>query len=136
MPSLFADDATRLSLYKELSLYGMSTPLKLNQANLSKPFVYHRKHGVFYVKNGCHALAMTQLLCWDLGVRNKNEIDTESLFGKKNDEVDIGFLADFFIENTKGTCFLSSNSEFIFCGKSGHLDFRELTFFKGVSYLL
>ncbi len=27
MPSLFADDATRLSLYKELSLYGMSTPV-------------------------------------------------------------------------------------------------------------
>lgn len=136
MNNLFFDEKQKRLLYQDLHLYGMSNPTKLNQADLRKPFIYHRKHGVFYVKNGCHSLAMTQLLCWDLGVNKKTEINTDLLFGKNNCDVDIGFLSDFFIENTKGTCFLSSNSDFIFCGRSGHLDFRELTFFKGVSYLL
>lgn len=135
MTSLIPEESKKADIYKGIDFFGMSDPIKLSNADLTKPFIYHRKHGVFYIRNGYHSAAMTKMLCWELGVYNKDEIDTELLFGKKRTDVDIGFLSDYFIENTKGTCFLSSNSPHIFCGKIGYLDFRELTFFKGVSYL-
>lgn len=52
--------------YKMCSL-DMSLPVPLHHAAVSKPFVYDRKWGVFYVPNGHHQSAMALLLAFRNG---------------------------------------------------------------------
>lgn len=42
----------------------MSLPSSIDQADLSKPFVYDRSYGVFFVPSGSHQVAMSLLLAW------------------------------------------------------------------------
>jgi hypothetical protein len=45
----------------------MSMPVQLIDADLSIPFIYDRRYGVFPVSNGHHQNAMATILAWDNG---------------------------------------------------------------------
>lgn len=55
--------------------YNMGFPVPLNEADLTQPFVYYRKYGVFYVGAGQHHFALSLLLAWEFGVKNYLRID-------------------------------------------------------------
>ena len=111
----------------------MSHPVVLQKADLSRPFVYDRQLGLFYVPMGYHQIAMTILLSFHL---------------KENDMIDMAKklklafsdgTAERWLES-KGHCFKSSVSSGIKSGFRGNLSFDELQVFKkaglDVNYIL
>jgi len=69
----------------------MSFPVPLHESDLTKPFIYDRAYGVFYVAFGHHQVAMHTLL---------------AIHGVEIDDISSG--ADMFIEEIPGTAFRSS----------------------------
>jgi hypothetical protein len=110
----------------------MSMPVSLRKADLTKPFVYYRKYGVFYVPFGKHQLALSQLLAWDLGYENFTYIDENLL----NIGSDICDFADYFLEHTVGTAFKSTQSDSVMAGRKSSLNSMEVDYFSSVNYML
>lgn len=80
----------------------MSNPVPLAEADLTKPFVYERRWGVFYVPFGYHAISMSLLLAWQNNC--DSPIDVGDLLGlRASDET-----ADHWLEHTEGAAFRSS----------------------------
>jgi hypothetical protein len=114
---------------------GMSFPVPLRKADLSKEFLYDRRYGVFYCDYGKHQFAMAQILAWDLGEENYLDIDYKSLGFSDFSRRDIYKYSDYYLTNTKGTCFLSSVSNSIKVGKKGNLNSNELDYFYPIQYI-
>jgi len=80
----------------------MDLPVPLAVADLTKPFVYTRKYGVFYVSSGYHQMAMSLLLAFDHG--SLNPIYAAEALG-----LSFPFKsADHWLRTTPGTAFRSS----------------------------
>ena len=107
----------------------MSYPVPLAKADLSKPFVYDREFGVFYVPCGYHQSAMSLLLAFKHGC--KDGVDVAE---KLNLEYSSG-TADYWLENTQGAAFRSSVGEKIQAGKKGNLTVIERRIFGDVQYI-
>ena len=80
----------------------MSHPVPLGEADLTKPFVYERRFGVFYTPSGMHQSAMSFLLALQLGV------DTGIAAGQQLKVSCSAGTADYWLEHTPGAAFLSS----------------------------
>ena len=135
VPDFSSKDSLKDEFWWAMCDAGMSLPVPLRKADLSKEFVYDRRYGVFHCDFGKHQSVMALLLAWDHGVHNYLRIDYKSLnigeFGKS----DACSYADYYLENTKGTCFLSSQSETIKVGRKCNLNGLELDYFTPVQYL-
>ncbi len=83
----------------------MSNPIPLSKANLSHPFVYERRWGVFYVPNGKHQAAMSVLLAFQHNLQCGIDV-AEKLNLEYSAET-----ADYWLEHTPGAAFLSSVSK-------------------------
>lgn len=107
----------------------MSLPVPLDQADIKKPFVYDRKYGVFYVPASKHQLAMSLLLAWhrgmDCGLDIANKLNLSYPFGS----------ADFYLERTDGTAYLSSISKKIYSWTPNQLNSKEQNYLGDVCYL-
>lgn len=106
----------------------MSMPVSLQDADLSKPFVYDRQYGFFYVPFGYHTAAMGLLLAFTIG--EVNYINAAEKMNVKFDR-----MADKWLE-IEGHCFKSSVSNKVKAGKKGNLSFAELRVFGEVDYIL
>ncbi|PTH79063.1 hypothetical protein [Aeromonas veronii] len=113
----------------------MSMPRKLAEADLSKPFVYDRRYGVFYVPFGCHSMAMATILAWDLGVYSYMDIDNKAIGISDFRASCSTAFSDYYLENTPGTCFKSSISKQVISGKPAGLNNQEKCFFGDIAYL-
>jgi hypothetical protein len=82
--------------------FGMSDPVALQLADLTRPFVYERAYGVFYVPGGMHASAMSFLLALQHGCEHGIEV-AEKLKLKYSSGT-----ADHWLEHTPGAAFKSS----------------------------
>lgn len=80
----------------------MSLPVPLEQADLSRPFVYERQHGVFYVPFGKHQRSMSFLLALQHGCDSGVEVAQK--LGLDYPEL----TADHWLEHTPGAAFRSS----------------------------
>lgn len=80
----------------------MSEPVALGQADLTRPFVYERKHGVFYVPGGMHPGAMSFLLALQHGLPSGVAV-AESLGLRYSSGT-----AEHWLEHTPGAAFRSS----------------------------
>lgn len=83
----------------------MSDPVPLKNADLSKPFVYERQYGIFYVPCGMHPLAMSTLLAFQHGCNDA--VDVAEKLGLRMSSG----TADRWLETTAGACFKSSQSK-------------------------
>ena len=108
---------------------GMSLPEPLETADLTKPFVYDRKYGVFPVIRGNHQVAMSLLLAVHKGY--KNGVDASEKMGL---EYSHG-TADHYLVNITGTAFLSSVGKCITAGSKNNLNEKEKDYFGSISYL-
>lgn len=82
--------------------FNMSDPVPLGEADLTKSFVYERRHGVIYVPGGMHVSAMSLLLalqhdCED-GIAVAEKLKLKYSSG----------TADHWLEHTPGAAFRSS----------------------------
>lgn len=107
----------------------MSLPVPILEADLSKPFVYDRSYGVFYVPSGSHQIAMSLLLAWNMneknGVRIAERLGVPYSHG----------TADYYLENVEGTAFLSSVGKSVIAGKKNNLNETEKDCFGNIKYL-
>ena len=107
----------------------MSLPEPLAIADLSRPFVYDRRYGVFYVPSGHHQHAMSILLAFRHG-HTKGLAVAEHL--------GLAFshgTADEWLRTTPGACFLSSVGKNVLAGNRESLSVLERRIIgRGVSY--
>lgn len=82
--------------------FHMALPIALGDADLTKPFVYERKWGVFYVPMGMHPHAMSLLLAFQHDLTSGIKVG-EKLGLSYSDET-----ADYWLEHTAGSAFRSS----------------------------
>lgn len=83
---------------------GMSRPVSLGKADLTRSYVYARDYGVFYVDPGRHQITMALLLAWKHGLNNGIDV---------SDRLGLGYsaeAAEHYLQTTPGTCFKSSVS--------------------------
>lgn len=83
-----------------------SQPVPLTEANVSRPFVYSREWGFFYVPMGYHQLAMATLLTFERG---------RLWVAQEAERPDA--LADNWLEKAPGAAFRSSVSKFVQVGQ-------------------
>ena len=114
---------------------GFSRPVPLNEADLNKPFVYDRRYGVFYVGFGKHPFAMALLLAWDKGVNSYIDIDHKAIGISDFESSEASPYSDYYLANTQGTCYLSTQSKTVKAGAKGNLNSMELDYFFPVDYL-
>lgn len=107
----------------------MSDPVPLEQADLTQPFVYDRKYGVFPVSKGSHQVAMSLILAWHLGFKNGVRV-AENLKLSYSDGT-----ADHYLKNIEGTAFLSSVGKNVCAGHKTNLTEKEKDYFGKVTYL-
>ena len=108
---------------------GIGHPITLHEADLTKPFIYHRKYGIFYCSGGYHQSAMSLLLAFDNGL--KDGLTAAEHFNLEHSSG----TADYWLGNTPGKAFKSSVSSKVHCGKKGFLTVIERRFFGDVVYL-
>lgn len=107
----------------------MSDPLTLEQADLSKPFVYDREYGLFYVPCAYHQLALAQLFAWHTGfVKAYDAIDAFKMR-------DSSQAADKLFENFPGIAILSSVGVTVHAFNKNSLTQREKDFFGKITYM-
>ncbi len=107
----------------------MSMPVPLHKADLTKPFVYAREFGVFYVPIGHHQLAMSTLLAWQHEC--VKPVDVAKKLGLRlSDET-----ADRWLQHTPGAAFKSSQSGQVMAGRRGSLSVVERRHLGTVTYL-
>lgn len=105
----------------------MSNPVPLESADLSRPFVYERRWGVFYVPGGYHRIAMTLLLAW------QNECDCPVDVADKLG-LDLSYeTSDYWLQHTAGGAFRSSVGAKIQVGDTSKLTIQERRLFGDVS---
>lgn len=107
----------------------MPLPIPLAKADLTRPFVYERGRGVFYVAPGRHQVAMSLLLAFQHGkVRG---VEVANLLG-----VDFSSgTADFWLEHTPGAAFRSSVSSLVHAARPASLTAIERRAFGAVRYV-
>ena len=103
--------------------FGMSDPIGLQHADLTKPFVYERRFGVFYVPGGMHQSAMSFLLALqyhrETGVDVAEQLKLQYSSG----------TADHWLEHTPGAAFKSSVGKRIQIATRTNLTFQERKLF-------
>ena len=98
-------------------------------------FVYYRKFGLFPVNRGDHQFVMGMLYVWESGFLNPFDTTYQDLGIKYEYGLDpVGDFADRFIEELKGTCYLSSVSSRVYA-LEGNLNRREENFFEPINWL-
>lgn len=102
----------------------MSDPIHLAEADLSKSFVYARKHGVFYVPGGYHQSAMSFLLAIDHGCEDGIDVGVKLNLDYSNG------TADYWLEHTPGAAFKSSVGKTIQIANGKNLTPLERRLFK------
>lgn len=107
----------------------MSRPVPLNVADLTKPFIYCREFGVFYVGGGRHMAAMTLLLAFQHG-----ELDWLDIAPKLSLEYPYG-TSEHWLEHTPGAAVLSSVSKTIEAFSVSNLNEAERNAFAKIRYL-
>lgn len=95
-----------------------SQPVPLKEADVSRPFVYGREWGFFYVSMGHHQLAMATLLTFERG----------NLWVASEPE-EASKLADLWLEKAPGAAFRSSVSKFVQVGQPRKLSPLERRLF-------
>lgn len=102
------DGLTRRMLAKVQS-HGATGPFPLGSADLTQPFVYERRFGVFYVPFGYHQSFMALLLAFQ-----HNSTDAFAV-GKKLglSSYGSGDIADYWFRTTPGAAFRSSVGDHI-----------------------
>lgn len=80
----------------------MSEPIPLAQADLSRPFVYERQYGVFYVPWNYHPSVMSFLLAMQFGCEDGIDVAEKLKLNYSSG------TADYWLENTPGAAFRSS----------------------------
>jgi hypothetical protein len=99
MPMQLPSNITE-TMWWQMCNNNMSQPVMLKNADITKPFVYDRRWGVFYTPFGHHQGAMRLLLTWQQGCRNENEM-CERL------NIRYDRAADYWLQHTPGSAFLS-----------------------------
>lgn len=107
----------------------MEEPVPLEQADLSKPFVYDRKYGVFPVAKGLHQIAMSLLLAWDNDLKNGVQVAEKLKLPYSHG------TADYYLKNTEGTAFRSSVGKIVWAGHKDNLTEKEKDYFGRINYL-
>lgn len=97
----------------------MSLPEPLAKADLTRPFVYDRRYGVFYVPSGYHQHAMSILLAFRHG-HTKGIAVAEHLGLEFSHET-----ADEWLRTTPGACFLNSAGKSVLAGNRDSLSIIE-----------
>lgn len=98
----------------------MSDPIPLKDADLTKPFVYDREYGVFYVAGGYHPSAMSLLLAWHHGYEDPIDYAMDNNLDYYYD------TADKWLKETKGAAFKSSVGKRIQAGPRSNFTLGEL----------
>ncbi len=108
----------------------MSEPKPLNNAGLTKPFIYERQHGVFYVPSGYHCAAMSLLLAFQHGSTDRldiaRQLDLGSPFG----------TSDHWLKHTEGSAFRSSVGKKIMVWTKSNLNTHEKRVFGNQVYYM
>lgn len=107
----------------------MSDPIPLEHANLTKPFVYERRWGVFYAPFGYHQSAMGLLLAWQHGCLKA--LQAAEKLGITHDAV-----ADYWLEHTPGAAFRSSVGRKIIVASLKSLTIHERRLLGDVDFVL
>lgn len=108
----------------------MSEPIPLHLADVTRPFVYDRQFGLFYVPGGKHPFAMSFLLA--LQHNCADGIEVSELLG-----IDYGHgTAERWLTQTPGTAFKSSVSKTIYVGALHHINAIERRVFGSVECIL
>lgn len=109
----------------------VSDPVPLNEADLSKPFVYDREWGIFYVPSGYHQSVQCMLLAWRKGYPSIidlliNDPDLEAEVKEKtySSAGKYSYLADKFLE-LQGTAMKSSIGDKLQVYSLKNLNFNE-----------
>ncbi len=110
-------------MWWEMCNFHMSLPVALAEADLSKPFVYERKWGVFYVPMGMHPHAMSLLLAFQHDLTNGIKVG-DKLGLQYSDET-----ADYWLEHTTGAAFRSSVGKRIQVASTKMLTIQERRLF-------
>ena len=108
---------------------GMSMPVPLSVADLTKLFVYERQYGVFYVPWAKHQSAMSCLLALQHGCEDGIEV---------SDKLHLeytGGTADYWLAHTPGSAFLSSVSKRIQVATGRGLTPQERRLFGDVEHV-
>jgi len=98
---------------------GMECPVPLGEADLTRPFVYERRWGVFYVPMGMHPSAMSLLLAFQYGLTKGLKV-AERLSLDYSDET-----ADYWLKHTPGAAFRSSVGKRIQVGSFSNMTVQE-----------
>ena len=108
---------------------GMSSPIPLSKAIRTKPFIYCREYGLFYVDSGSHQVAASLLLAWSNGF--KNILQAGEHFGMHS----LSELSEKWLEVTDGALILSSVGKTPYANSRRNLNFQENKFFRKITYL-
>ena len=108
--------------------FDIEGPYPLVQADLTRPFVYERNYGVFYVPFGMHQAAMSLFLALQHGCNSGIEVSE-----KLGLDYYSNCAADYWLENTPGAAFKSGCSDKVFVGSVESMTFQEKRLFKNIS---
>lgn len=115
--------------WSQFCSFCMSKPVPLATADLTRPFVYERQYGVFYVPWGKHQSAMSFLLALQQGC--EDGIDVASKLKLNYSEG----TADYWLEHTPGAAFRSSVGKKIQVASGRGLTPQERRLFGDVDYV-
>lgn len=99
----------------------MGVPVALSQADLTQPFVYERRFGVFSVPFGHHSGAMALLLA--LQYDKTSYLDVTQRLDLK--PYDVHAAADYWLMHTPGAAFRSSQGKSLLIGTRKGLTVQE-----------
>ena len=108
----------------------MPKPLS-SYRRLPESFVYVREYGVFECQIGaCHQAILATLLAWSLGEYNFHKLSRRYMREQFNlPRGDVCELADYYLESTVGTCYMSSMNNKVYVGKKSNLNADESEIF-------
>lgn len=118
-----------------LQAVNLEGPVPLEEADLSKNVIYWREYGVFYLwGSGSHPVAME--LFYDWIHRTSDDID-EWWLPMDRCQISMGAeeCADWFLLNTPGTCYRSSQSDEFIAGRPEYITRYETARFKNLRFL-
>lgn len=123
-------------MYYEMIDKNMSDPEPLDIADLTKPFIYDRDWGVFYIRPGLHQMAMCVLYAWRHGYPSiqrmlQEEPDFEKIakINNRRSDSEYYYIAELYILELKGTAMGSSTSDYIQIGWLDNLNTEEKQIF-------
>lgn len=120
--NLFTDEMRRALL-----MCHTCYPVALENADLSQPFVYDRKYGLFYVPMGYHQVTMSTLLAFHFGMVCGFDV------AKKLNLIFACETADYWLEHIPGTAFKSSCTKNVLVAHCSNLNAHEKLFFKQIT---